>query len=439
MLKRITTLILILLLMLSLVGVNSWAQNEQVYIIPVEGTIDGGEAAFFERAFNEAEAAGAQLVLVEINTPGGRLDSVMDMEQTMRRSDIPIAAFVTGGAISAGALIAFSAPDLYMAPGTTIGAAEARMGEERADEKTLSYWRESLGGAAERHGRDKLIAEAMVDVDIEIPGLIDAGKLLTMTANTALEWEMIDGIFDTREQVLAELGFEGAGVAEVEKGPAEHLASLVTNPFISPILLTLGFYGLLLELYSAGWGISGTIGLISLGLFFGGHLIAGFAGIESLILFLAGIILVLVEVFVTPGFGVAGIGGVIALIASIVTASISFNQAIISLAAMSFGTVLLFLLSFRFFKTRNFWKRVVLGDKMETDKGYVSADSSLVELLGKEGVTLTPLRPAGTIEIEDGRRVDVVTEGSFIGNNTDVKIVKVEGTRVIVRKVNKEQ
>lgn len=434
--QKTAYILLVVLILASFSNINPVTPQEEeiVYIVPLEGVIDGGQAAFFKRAFNEAAENGATKVIVEIDTPGGRLDSVLEMETVMRRSPVPSAAFITGGAISAGALIAFTPPDLIMAPGTTIGAAEARMGEERADEKTLSLWRETLGGAAEEHGRNKEIAEAMVDVDIEIPGLIEEGKLLTMSARSALEWGMADEILENRQEVLEYLGLENARIVEVEKSLAENIASIVTSPYISPILLTLGFYGLLMEVYSAGWGVPGIIGLVSLTLFFGGHLIAGFAGVESILLFIVGIALILVEVFVTPGFGVAGIGGMIALIASIILASVSVNQALISMTIMLVGTIILFLLSFKFVTTRNVWKRLILGDKMETEQGYVSAKASLVDLLGKEGVTVTPLRPAGTMEVEDGERVDVVTEGSFIDSNTNVKVIKVEGSRVIVRK-----
>lgn len=436
--KKITLTILLLMLMaVSVGGVGgpSNANTELVYIVPVQGIIDGGQAAFVMRAYNEAEANGATRVILEIDTPGGRLDSAVAIWQTIINSPVPSIAHVKGGAISAGVLITLSAPDVFMAPGSTIGAAEPRMGEEPADEKTLSYWVSQLEEAAEMYGRDPRLAASMADADIEIPGVIAQGRLLTLTSAKAVELGLADDIFATRGELLSHLGIAGAQIVELRPGLAENIASLVTNPYVSPILLTIGFYGLLMEVYSAGWGVPGTMGIIALALFFGGHLIAGFAGIEAIILFLVGIILLGVEVFVTPGFGVAGIGGIAALIASIFVASISIQQAMISLTVVLIGTIVLFFLTFKFVTAGKFWRKLVLGDKLDAERGFSSANTGLVDYLGQEGITMTPLRPAGTIEFADGHRLDVVTEGGFITANKQVKVVKVEGTRVLVREI----
>lgn len=436
MLKRLSYLLLSLLFIIILGFPNStFAENNTVYVIPVQGTIDGGQAAFFKRAYNEAVENNATHILLEIDTPGGRIDSAVEMGKIIRNADIHTIAFVEGGAISAGALITISATDVFMAPGSTIGAAEPRMGDQPADEKTLSYWTKQLESAAEATGRDPKVAAAMSDAAIQIPGVVEAGKLLTLTANEAVQLKMADDIFTSREEVLSNLNLENAKIVVTEPGLAENIASLVTNPYISPILLTIGFYGLLMEVYSAGWGVPGTMGLISLALFFGGHLIAGFAGIEAVLLFALGVILLGFEVFVTPGFGVAGIGGLAALIASIFVASISTHQAIISLIVVFLGTIILFLLTFRLVTAGRLWRNLILGDKLNAEGGYSSANVNLVNYLGREGTTVTPLRPSGTVEFDDGERLDVVTEGGFISSQTRVKIIKVEGVRVLVRQL----
>ena len=438
--KKISYILLLsLFLTVAFTGITpiSAQQDNLVYIIQVEGIIDGGKAAFLNRAFNEAVANGATGIILEIDTPGGRIDSAVQMGKTILNSPVHTIAFVRGGAISAGVLLTISAQNVVMAPGSTIGAAEPRRGEQRADEKTLSFWTKQLEGAAEVRGRDKQLVAAMSDAEIEIPNVIEKGRVLTLTAEESLELGLADHIFSTRGEILQEYGFTGAKVVELKPGLAENIASLVTNPYVSPILLTIGFYGLLMEVYSAGWGVPGTMGLIALSLFFGGHLIAGFAGVEAIILFVLGVVLLAVEVFVTPGFGVAGVGGIAALIASILLASISMEQAFISLAVVFIGTILLFVLTFRFVTAGKFWRKLVLGDKLDAQSGFSSANTSLTNYLGREGITITPLRPAGTIEFDDGDRLDVVTEGNFIGAQVLVKIVKVEGSRILVREIKK--
>jgi membrane-bound serine protease (ClpP class) len=227
----------------------------------------------------------------------------------------------------------------------------------------------------------------------------------------------------------------GARVVEAQPTSAEKMARFVTSPYVSPILLTIGIAGLILELLTAGWGIAGTVGLISMALYFGGHIIAGFSGWEAVLLFIVGVILMLVEAFIIPGFGVAGIAGLGAMIFSIFLTSVSVEQAIISLIIAIIGTVVLIVLSFKFMKTRRMWNRLILGVRQENKEGYVAPIMNLSELYGAEGVTLTPLRPAGSAEIK-GMRVDVVSEGNFIPPETKIQVVKIEGTRVVVRPIN---
>ncbi len=213
------------------------------------------------------------------------------------------------------------------------------------------------------------------------------------------------------------------------------MARWATSPYISTILLTLGIAGLVIEFLTIGWGIAGTIGIFSLVLYFGGHMMAGLTGWESVLLFVVGIILLLVEAFLIPGLGVAGVGGLAALVVSIIMASASLEQAIISLIIALVVTVILLIVSFKFVKTRRMWNRLILGARQEKSAGYVAAGQNLDQLIGAEGITVTPLRPAGAVEI-NGVRVDVVTDGDFIPRDTKVKVVKVEGTRVVVRENN---
>lgn len=405
-----------------------------VYIVPVKGAIDGGMQTFINRAYAEAEKNNAAVVLLEIDTPGGFVWSAVQIRNTIHRSKIPTIAFVEEGAISAGALIALVSETLVMAPGSTMGAAEPQLGGQLADAKTLSYWVAQLEAAAEENGRDPLIARAMADATLEIPGVVKEGELLTLTPKRALELGMIDNILPDRQAVLEEYGFDENPRVELEPEFAEFFVRWITNPYVSTILLTVGLAGLVLEIFTVGFGIAGTIGLASLSLYFAGHIIAGLTGFEAILLFILGVILLAVETLVLPGFGVAGIGGVAALIASIIIASPTVNHGVSSLVIAIIGTGVLLAISVKFLPTRKVWKRLILGDRQVSEEGYNAPSTELRELVGLEGVSLTPLRPSGTVKIGD-TRVDVVSQGGFIASGSKVKVVKVEGTRVVVERL----
>ncbi|KUO51430.1 MAG: hypothetical protein APF76_13755 [Desulfitibacter sp. BRH_c19] len=406
-------------------------ETSPVYIVPVKGTIDGGTQTFINRAYDEAAENNAAVVLLEIDTPGGLVWSAVEIRNTIHRSQIPTIAYVEEGAISAGALIALVSDTLVMAPGSTMGAAEPQVGGELADAKTLSYWVGQLEAAAEENGRDELIARAMADAELEIPGVVEKGELLTLTPQRALELGMIDDILPSRQDVLEQYGYADNPTVELEPEFAELFVRWITNPYFSTFLLTIGIAGLVLEIFTVGFGVAGTIGLASLSLYFMGHILAGITGFEAVLLFILGVILLAVEALIIPGFGLAGIGGVIALIAGIIIASPTVNHGVTSLVVAIIGTGILLAISVKFLPTRNVWKRLILGDRQVSEEGYNAPTIELKDLIGLEGVALSPLRPSGAVKIGD-KRVDVVTEGGFIPSGSTVKIIRVEGTRVIV-------
>ena len=226
------------------------------------------------------------------------------------------------------------------------------------------------------------------------------------------------------------LGYPDADITFFQTTAAERIARFITNPVVSPLFLTLGFTGLLLELYTPGWGVPGTLGLLSLGLYFGGHLFAGLAGWWILGLIFLGVLLLLLELLVIPGFGVVGIGGIIAILASIVLAAENSVQALISWPLpWGDGSLVGFLL--RYLTKTKRWQWFVLTERLDKEQGY-TAPQDLQGLAGKEGVALTPLRPAGTAEIA-GERYDVISEGIYIPAGTELVVVRVEGARVVVR------
>ncbi|MDI3540626.1 MAG: hypothetical protein PWP66_164 [Thermosediminibacterales bacterium] len=432
--KKIFTIIVTAVIILVIFVVGSVAEAEKtiktlsgdIYVIPVKGVVDPGLARFIERSIREANTERASAIVFEINTPGGLIDAAIDISEMIMETQIPTIALVNGEATSAGVLITISCDKVFMIPGSTIGAAEPRPKEE----KVISYWTSKLRSAAERTGRDPDLVAAMADADIEIPDLIQKGKILSLTAVQAKELKLADEIVNNRADVLKHLSLTDKPVKELTPSLAEKIASFVTSPFVSPILLTIGFVGIITEILTPGFGFPGIIGLISLALFFGGHMIAGLAGWESIVFFLLGIIFLLIEALV-PGFGVFGILGIIGIIGSIIAASVSIEQALISLTFSFIASIIILFFIFRFLTRSKLFDNLILSLKQDKDSGYkVSAENQT--LLGRVGTTITPLRPAGTAEF-DGIRMDVLSEGGFVGSNKKVKVVKIEGSKIVVR------
>lgn len=399
-----------------------------VWVIPVHGTIDLGLAVYVEREAAKALEAGAQLILIELNTFGGRVDAATEIRDTLLRSPIPAAAFIGERAWSAGALIALAADWIYMAPGSSIGAAQP----VPVDEKTVSALRAEFEATAERTGRDPRIAAAMVDASVAIDGLVAEGQILTLTAVRAVEVGYADGIASSREEVLAALGFAGRQTVVARLSWAERAARFLSEPTVSQLLLTLGFLGLIAEATSPGLGVPGAVGVISLLLFYGSRMIAGLVGWEAALLLLAGLVLLALEIFVIPGFGVAGLAGIGATLASLVISFGGVEEALrsvgISLALTLAGAVVIW----RYGRRRGLWRRVVLETRLAGKDRTV--DEGPRPAVGQQGVALTALRPSGIVEIE-GERVDALSEGGYIAAGTPVEVRAVEGRRVVVREI----
>ncbi|NLS44483.1 MAG: nodulation protein NfeD [Firmicutes bacterium] len=398
-----------------------------VYVGVIEGTIEPGLAAYIKRLMSEAESANADAVLVEINTFGGRVDAAIEIRDHILGFSGQSIAYVTGRAWSAGALITLAAEKIAMLQTASIGAAETIPKEE----KEISALKGEFEATAESRGRDPQIAAAMVDADISIEGLIQSGKLLTLTAQKSKELGFIDLIASSREEVLAEFGFENVRVEELGKNWAEKLARFLTDPTVSSLLLALGFLGLFVEVTTPGWGVPGTAGILALFLFFGGRLVVGLASWGIIGLFILGFVLLLIEVFLIPGFGITGISGIISIFASL---ALSFRNVREASFAISFATIIsvlvVIVIARRLGKSKAFGK-LILKTAEHTKDGYTAAPIRH-DYVGKTGRTLTFMRPSGTIII-DGERIDAVTEGDFLEKGCEVKVIKVEGPRLVVR------
>ena len=418
-----------------------------VYVAPIEGIIDLGLAPFVQRVIDEAQAAGAAAVVLDINTFGGRVDAAVQIRDSLLRAKVRTVAFVNKRAISAGALISLAAENIVMAEGGTIGAATpVQMGQsgeaaQPVGEKTVSYVRKEFRATAESRKRPPLFAEAMVDADVEIRGVIGKGKLLTLTTEEALKHKLADFRADTLESALEKLGLGGAEIRRASANWAENLVRWLTHPVVSSLLISLGMLGIFVELRTPGFGVAGGLGIGSLALFFWGHWLVQLVGWEELLLALGGVILLVLEIFVIPGFGVAGVLGIVAILAGLVLSLVgagdtsevvllAAGRVVISLlVALTASLVLL-----RFLPRLPFGRRLVLEAGLGAGHMHGSAPDSDLRWMAKQGRASSPLRPAGIAEI-DGERVDVVSDGELIDAGQFVEVTRVDGNRIVVRRI----
>ena len=416
-----------------------------VYVAPIEGIIDLGLAPFVERVLSEATAAKAAAVVLEINTFGGRVDAAVLIRDALLRARVPTVAFVNKRAISAGALISLAAEKILMADGGTIGAATpVQVGApgnaaKPVDEKSVSYMRKEFRATAESRKRPPLVAEAMVDPDVVIPGVIDKGKLLTLTTTEALKLKVADTRADSLDAVLEYMKLSGAEVRRPTVNWAEQLVRFFTHPVLSSVLMTIGILGIIVELRTPGFGVPGAIGIASLGLFFWGHWLVRLAGWEEILLVALGLILLALEIFVLPGFGVAGVLGIVALLAGLALSLVGAG-ATGALMVWAVGRVALSLLIaigaslilLRLLPHLPYGRTLVLATDLDARAGYASAPETDRKWIGARGTAATPLRPAGIAWLQ-GERVDVVSQGDYIAADAPIEVVRVDGNRIVVR------
>ncbi|MFD2116127.1 nodulation protein NfeD [Paenibacillus yanchengensis] len=412
-----------------------------VYVIPVEHTIESGLTAFLKRAFKEAEEASAAHIILKINTYGGEVTSAEAIGKLLRESSIPITAFVEERAVSAGTYIALNADKIVMQSSSTIGAAAVvnGSGEMIESSKVISYWVERMIEAAKHSGRDPAIAVGMVDPGFElelseIGKQKRAGEILSLSHEEALTVGYSDQTLESVEAVIQWLQLDKRAVVEVKLSPAEKVARWVVDPYVKTVLLILGIAGILIELFVPGFGVPGIIGLLSFILYFFGHYVAGFAGMEAIVMFVLGLVLIVAELFI-PSFGILGITGGVSVIAGVVFAAGNPMSAFISLLIAFVVAIIIVIIVARTNKGKLVWNKFILREKLTTEEGFLSAEVK-TSLIGKEGITITKLRPAGTIEI-DGERFDVVTAGEFVDHHKTVIVTKAEGTWIVVRELVK--
>ncbi|MFH1061755.1 MAG: NfeD family protein [Candidatus Omnitrophota bacterium] len=460
-------------------------QQKRIYLIPISGTIDLGLSAFVKRAAVQAKEKEVDAVVLDINTYGGRVDAADEMVTTIANfAPIPTFAYISHSAWSAGALIALACKDITMQSGASIGSAEPRImgiptSPEATDEKLISALRAGFKSTAEANGHSPNLAQAMVDMNIELvrvefnnqtliltraeldelkaknpktqilnEKIICAKKeLLNLTANEALELKLSSQTLASQEDFFKYLKTKLSDnkniqleIFTVNPTWSENLVRFLTHPIISPLLLSLGFLGLLFELKMPGWGVSGTLGAIFIVLFFWGHYLVGLADFVDMGIFSLGIVLLFIEVFYIPGFGLTGILGILFIFIGLVLMlvkhpfvfpSLEFSNAFYTLAKAFIITFFVAIIGIRYLPKTSIFKKIQLLARETNELGFQTKSLPEKISIGTIGISKTMLRPSGRA-LFDQDSIDVTTQGEFIPKDKPIIVVRIQGNKVFV-------
>lgn len=433
---------------------NLHSANQVVYRVPIQGVIDLGLPTFIERIIDEAEKNQAQAIIFDIDTFGGRVDAATQIKDAILDSDVLTVAFINRRAISAGALISLSCEKIYMTGGGTIGAATAvDMSGNKASEKVISYMREEMASTAENRNRNTDIAKCMVDEELSFTHIVvdgdslevtdlegrKEGKLITLTTEQALKYKMADGSAEDFDELLELIELSDVEVKTLSENWSENLVRFLTNPVVASLLTTFGFLGILFELQSPGWGIPGTFGAVCLTLSLSASVIVKLATKSDLLIVLVGLGLLMVEAFLIPGFGVAGLAGIVVilwglymlLLPDVPVSQEVYDAAMTGLTIGLIGAIFALILLFRLMTKTKFWVKLTSPEIQSNEDGYNSS-LGLEHLIGETGLATSDLRPSGWVLVNN-TKIFVVTEGEFVDKDQQVTIMSVDGNRVVVR------
>ncbi|MDP8263795.1 MAG: NfeD family protein [Candidatus Ancaeobacter aquaticus] len=450
--KKYSLFILSFLMILALCQTSQSDDTKTLYEIPIKGTIDLGLAGFVDRSIHEAKKANCETIILKIDTLGGRVDAAIKIRDSIIDSQLKTIAFINKRAISAGALIALATKTIIIAPGGTIGAAKPiKMGFSQSpgtvDEKVVSFLRTEFKSTAEMNGHPPRIAEAFVDQDIVIEGLSDKGKLLTLTANESVTWKLARFKSSSVSDILKRLEMKNYTHITMKANWAENLVRMLTHPILSSILLTLGIMGIIVEIKSPGFGIPGIFGIACILCFFFAHYLVGMANWIDIILFAIGLTLIILEIFIIPGFGIAGIGGFTLIITGIFLALIKrpipnlpiphdhIWQAVTIIGSSLFFGIFLSIIIFRYILPKTvFGHGIILTNSENSISGYRSSEPPLPLSCGDIGKAHTTLRPTGKGLFND-KNYEVITDGDHVDKGSPIKIIEISGNKIIVKKV----
>ncbi len=453
---------LVMLLGILLIAGGQEPGKKLVYKLNIKQEIAPGIWRQTKQAFEAADSLGADLFLIHMNTYGGTVLDADSIRTRILQSKIPVIVFVDNNAASAGALISIAADSIYMRPGGSIGAATVvnQTGTAMPD-KFQSYMRSIMRSTAEAQGkvpvvekgdtiykwrRDPIIAEAMVDPSVYIKGIIDTGKVLTFTPSEAIRYGFSEGTAETIEEVLAKVGMEGATIVEYKPTWLEKFIGFLVHPVVSGLLIMAIIGGIYFEMQTPGIGFPLGVAVLAAVTYFAPLYLEGLAENWEILVFLTGLILIMVEIFVIPGFGVSGVIGIVlaftgltlSLIDNIVFDFQHVNMDRVGTAVLtvvigvSGGFFISLWASSRMFGAhKGLFRNLALHTVQNVDDGFVSIDNALLLLKGKTGTARTVLRPAGKVEVE-GEIYDAVTAGEFIDRGKEIIVVKVETTQLYV-------
>lgn len=404
-----------------------------------------------QAAFKQAEACDADYILIHMNTYGGAVDAADNICTKILESKKPVFVYVDKNAASAGALISIACDSIYMAPGSSIGAATVvDQSGTPLPEKYQSYMRSKLRATAEANGRDPKIAEGMNDPRIYIAGVNDSGKVITFTTHEAIKNKYCQGEATSIKEVLNIAGIKDYSMVEYEVTTIESIIDFLLSPAVSGILIMIIIGGIYFELQSPGIGFPIFAAIGAAILYFAPLYLEGLAANWEILIFVLGVILVIVELFVIPGFGVIGISGIVLIVLGLslsLVGSLPSTDPIDLPSADTYGkalfTVVVSLiislaasiyLASKMFESRMFGK-FVLSTTQNSSAGYVSSGTSYSSFVGKKGIANTVLRPTGKVEIENDI-YDAFSEAGFIEKGEKIEVVRYESAQLYVKKSN---
>ncbi|WP_319226780.1 NfeD family protein [Draconibacterium orientale] len=454
----------ILLFVLAALGAFAQEANKKnVFLLNIKSEITPATRRQVSQAFAEADSVKADVFLIHMNTYGGTVVDADSIRTRILQSNIPVYVFIDNNAASAGALISIACDGIYMRPGGSIGAATVvnQTGAAMPD-KYQSYMRSTMRATAEAHGkdttitaagdtiidwfRDPKIAEAMVDERIFIEGVSDTGQVLTFTPSEAMENGFCEGTAETIDEVLQQVGIADYELFEYEPTFIEKIIGFLVHPMVSGLLIMAIVGGIYFEMQSPGIGFPLGIAILAALLYFMPLYLEGLAEHWEIALFIVGLILIAVEIFVIPGFGVAGALGIVFVFVGLVLSlidNVNFDfegvqmegvgKAIATVVIGIFsGFVLALYLGKRMFTAEHGWfKNFALNTVQHVNDGFVSVNTTLFELKGKKGIAQTVLRPGGKINIE-GEVYDAIAVTGFIDKDEKIVVAKVEATQLYV-------
>lgn len=432
---------------------------QNIYKFAIDDEINSKTWIYTQEALKEANTLNPDLIILHLNTYGGEVVYADSIRTAILRCETPIVAYIDNNAASAGALISIACDRIYMRTGSQIGAATVISGVDgsKMSDKYQSYMRATMRATAESHGkdslgrwrRDPLIAEAMVDESIYIKGVIDTGKILTFTTKEAIEHHYCEAEVENLDQLLTLEGYDPSQckISEYKPSLYDKLKGTLMGSALRSLLIMLIIGGIYYELQQPGIGFPLAVAIGAAVLYFAPLYLDGLAAYWEMTVFVIGIILLLLELFVIPGFGIAGISGILCVIFGLVLAMLNndffdftpivipdLNQALLTVfLGLILGTALIIYLVSRI-GTKGIFGRLALAKEQTTDEGYVGVPTERINIVGSEGIATTDLRPAGKIII-DRKHYDAVSQyGDFIEKGTSIIVTKYEATQLYVRK-----